>query len=248
MRRLVSIIVITILSLSLLVGCGGDTGVASKDDVKFLTKVDTWYFFNPQTFENEVISFSEDFNFYWGCECGEYIGDSDIYKKYDYDKDEQVIIVYNGYDNNKKRVKVIDYSDYHLMIELDGVIKDFIPYATSYEFAEDDTGKYLDIIKGYNSYVTTMEVQGSGLVVGPADYDGDLEYFEEDFTTYMASKDIEFYNYSYEWINGKESVDYRKMSMDEGLAAFESSSAFIWFNKNMEISKVMYYGSLIVSE
>ncbi|PQD94840.1 hypothetical protein CYL18_12825 [Pradoshia eiseniae] len=242
MKKVISIVAVLVFILSLS-SCGKSARVASPRDIEFLTGTEAWYYYNPITYENEKMSFTEDFGFYWGCECGEPIGDSDLYEVFDYDNDKKKLRLYNNYDNSTKTIEVISYNDYHLMLKIDGVVKDFVPYSCSFDFDYDK-----EYIKDYSSYVTTMEVQGLGLVVGPFNYDGDVGYPDEAFDTYMMSEDIEFYDYSYESINGKVNTKYKKLSMAEGLDAFESSSAFIWFNKNMEISKVMYYGSLIVEE
>ena len=71
------------------------------------------------------MSFHDDFTFYWGCECGEPIGDSDCYELYDYDKETSTIKLYNDYDDMAMEIVVLDYSDYHLLLRVDGNIKDF---------------------------------------------------------------------------------------------------------------------------
>lgn len=241
MKKLVGLLIVVTLLLTILAGCGNNR-TAGKSDVEFLTEQGEWYYFDPLTLENEKMSFKDDFSFYWGCECGEPVGNSDLYELYDYDKDSNELRLYNEYDKSEMMVKVVDYSDYHLMLELDGKIKDFTPYSNYFDFKDDDNL----LIEGYNSYAFTKEVTGDCLVVGPSDYDGDIEYKSEDFDTYSMSDDIEFYNYFYKSENDNIDVVYEKMSIADGLEAFESSYAFIWFNKDMEISKVMYHGSLII--
>lgn len=241
MKRVVTVLLVLIMMLCI-VGCGLNGRVASKKDVEFLTVNDAWYHYDPITYENEKMSFNEDFSMYWGCECGEPVGDSDLYEFFDYDKDKSELRVYNTYDGDEKVLKVLNYSKEHLMLEIDGVIKEFIPYSNSYDLTYDK-----EYLKGYSSYVSTREVQGSDLVVGPADYDGDVEYPDNAFRTYKMSDDIEFYDYFFKY-DGEASHTYNKLSLKEGLEAFESSSAFIWFNDNLEICKVMYYGSLVIME
>ncbi|MDO4746063.1 MAG: hypothetical protein Q4B18_05885 [Bacillota bacterium] len=126
MKKLV-VCLILIAGLAVMAGCGGQK--ASAEDVKFLTSAEYWYFYDEVIGENEKMHFSEDFSFYWGCECGEPVGDSDLYELFDYDKETQVIKLYNGFDNSSMELKVLDYSDSHLTLEIEGETKE---YTTEY--------------------------------------------------------------------------------------------------------------------
>ena len=63
--------------------------------------------------------------FFYHCECGEPVGDSDCYDKYRYEEDEKLITLYNDYDDSEKEIKVLSYNVLHLLLEIDGEIHDF---------------------------------------------------------------------------------------------------------------------------
>ncbi len=74
----------------LFAGCSNEK-VSSEEDGKFLTSAECWRFYDEVTGESEKMSFREALSFYWGCQCGEPIGDSDLYELYDHDKGTQII-------------------------------------------------------------------------------------------------------------------------------------------------------------
>ena len=77
------VLVISLMMVLSFAGCGNSQ--ASKGGNEILTAAEYWYHFDEVTGENEKMSFNEDGSFYWGCECGEPIGDSDLLELYDYD-------------------------------------------------------------------------------------------------------------------------------------------------------------------
>lgn len=232
-------------------GCGNKR-TASAEDVAFLTSTKAWWFYDEVTGESEKMVFHEDFTFYWGCECGEPIGNSDLYELYDYDKESQVIRLYNGYDDTSLEMTILDYSNYHLMLEIEGEIKDYTYMDGMYE--EPRVEEMETYLSGYHMYAWMIECQGLEVVVGPFNYDGDVEYPDNAFKTYVLADDIEFYDLQITcWQDadtGEETLDvgYAKLSKEDGMARLEGGYGFIWFNDNMEIEKVTYYGSLIIYE
>ena len=53
---------------------------------------------------------------------GEPIGDSDCYELFDYDTETSIIKLYNDYDDMSMELEVLDYSDYHLLLKMDGEV------------------------------------------------------------------------------------------------------------------------------
>ena len=92
MRILKMIIVCILIIGGILMMSGCSNGkTASARDVEFLTSSEYWYHYDEATGESEKMSFSDDFTFYWGCECGEPVGNSDCYEMYDFDKETSII-------------------------------------------------------------------------------------------------------------------------------------------------------------
>lgn len=241
MKRLI-LCLMMVTAMVCFTGC--DARQASKGDVEFLTSSEYWWFYDEVTGESEKMSFNDDFTFYWGCECGEPVGNSDCYELYDYDKESQVIKLYNDYDDFSMEMKVLDYSDYHLLLEQDGEIKDYT-YLDS-EIDVEDSEKYF---KDYNMHSWIVDANEEEVVIGPMNYDGDVEYPDNAMKAYSLADDIVFYALDIKKVISEENetcdVSYENLSREEGLERLDGSYGFIWFNEDMEIEKITYYGELI---
>lgn len=241
MKKLIicSLLLITALCFT---GCGDRQ--AGKGEVAFLQSSEYWWFYDEVTGESEKMSFKEDFTFYWGCECGEPIGDSDCYELYDYDKETQTIRLYNGYDDTSMEMKVLDYSDYHLMLEQNGDIKDYTCTETGIDVPNSE-----EYFKDYNMHAWVVDANSEEAVLGPSDYDGDVEYPDNAMKAYPLADGIVFYDLMvYREIDDDGEyceVTHKKLNREEGLAAMDGGYGFIWFNEDMEIEKITYFGEII---
>lgn len=241
MKKL-TICILMIICMAAFAGCGDRQ--ASKSDVSFLTSSDYWWFYDEATGESEKMSFKDDFSFYWGCECGEPVGDSDCYELYDYDKESQTIKLYNGYDDTSMEMKVLDYSNYHIMLEQNGEIKDYTCDDLGLEV--ENSEKYFN---DYNMVGWIIDTNNGQAVVGPYDYDGDVEYPDNAMKAYDLADDVKFYDVQVKKViydDGEDcEITYDKMSTADGMEAMKGSFGFIWFNDNMEIEKYTYFGEII---
>lgn len=219
------------------------TGCGSSSHSEFLTASEYWYFYDEATGEYEKMCFAEDGSFYWGCECGEPVGYSDLLELYKYDDESQTITLFNGYDSTSMELKVLDHSEYHLLLAVDGEIKDYT-YLNS-ELDIENAEKYL---KDYNMYARTIESDNDTVVLGPFNYDGDVNYPENAMKSYVLADDIEFFELmiTRTVTDDQETCDvkYEKLSKSDGMQYLNDGFAFIWFNDNMEIVKMMFYGEI----
>lgn len=236
-----------IFSSFLLNGC--EKGTASTKDVEFLTASEYWYHYDEVTGESEKMSFHDDFTFYWGCECGEPIGDSDCYELYDYDKETSIIKFYNDYDDMQMELEVLDYSDYHLLLKIDGEIKNYT-YSNS-DLEVVDSEKYMD---GYSGEFAVIDGSTEEIVLGPYDYDGDVVYPENAIRTYPLAENVEV-STLFEFTKIKDgemvenTVDYQEIDVEEAAMNMEYGGyVFVWFNDNMEVSRILFYGATIAEE
>lgn len=249
MRKLTVFIFCMILTCSLfsLTGCSNRT--ASKKDVAFLTANKYWYHFDEVTGETEKMRFDEEFTFYWGCECGEPVGDSDCYELFDYDKETSMIKLYNGYDDMSMEMELLDYSDYHILLKIDGEIKDYTYYDSGLELA--DSEKYMS---GYSGEFAIIGGNTEEVILGPFDYDGDVDYPDNAKKTYKLAESAEAYTLSaFTYIKDGEviedTVEYEELSIEEAAENMEYGGyGIIWFDDNMEVNKVLFYGSTVVEE
>lgn len=231
----------------MLTGCGNQT--APENNADFLTVSEYWYHYDEVTGESEKMSFHDDFTFYWGCECGEPIGDSDCYELFNYDKETSIIKLYNDYDDMSMELEVLDYSDYHLLLKIDGEIKDYTYSNTGVNLT--DSEQYLS---GYSGQFTMFDATNEEVVLGPFDYDGDVKYPDNAKKTYSFADDLETYSlFTFTKIKDGEvienTVEHEKIDMEETLYEIEyGGGGFVWFNEDMEISKILFYGATIAEE
>ena len=251
MKKLPKIFYLTcstmLLVLFMVTGCSNST--SSSKDVSFLTSSEYWYHYDEVTGENEKMSFHEDLTFYWGCECGEPIGDSDCYELFDFDEETSIIKLYNDYDDMSMELEVLGYSDYHLLLKVDGEIKNYTYADTGIELAESE--KYME---GYSGEFAILEGTAEEIVLGPFDYDGDVEYPDNAKVSYKLAADVETQTlFTFTKIKDGEvvenTVDYKEISLDEAVENMEyGGCGLIWFNDNLEVSKLLFYGATIAEE
>ena len=246
--RIMVVCTLLVSGVFMMAGCGGGSSSSAKD-VEFLTASEYWYHYDEITGESEKMRFSEDFTFYWGCECGEPVGDSDCYELYDYDNEASTIKLYNGYDDMSMEMEVLGYSDYHLLLKIDGAIKNYTYAETGLEIT--DSEKYLS---GYSGEFSMIGGNDEEIELGPFDYDGDVEYPENAIAAYKFSDDAEVYTlYTYRHIvDGQvveDSADYQQISLEEAIANLEYGGyGFVWFNDDLEVEKLLVYGDSVFEE
>ena len=237
MKKIIVCLLMLIFVMSM-AGCGGTT------HPDFLTASEYWYFYDEVTGEHEKMSFHDDGTFYWGCECGEPVGNSDCYEQYAYDEKTNTIRLYNGYDDMELIMEVLDYSDYHLLLKIDGEIKDYTYIDYDYDVA--DAEKYM---KDYAMVASIVDGNAEEAVLTHYNYDGDVEYPENAKKAYPLAEDVKFYDLQVftHYRDGKlveNKTTYRELPKEEAVEYLASNSGFIWFNENMEIEKITYYGAV----
>ena len=239
MKKLVVCITL-IMCMAMLAGCGGQV----KADSDFLRASDYWWFYDEVTGESEKMSFKDDGTFYWGCECGEPVGDSDLYELYDYDKETQTVKLYNDYDDSSMEMKVLNYSDYHLLLEQDGEIKGYTSEESGLDVANSET-----YFKDYNMHAWVMDFKDGEVVLGPFDYDGDVEYPDNAMVAYTLAEDAEFYDLQIKKTIEDDGefvkITHTPLSREEGMKILDGNYGFVWFNEDMEIEKFTYFGEII---
>jgi len=242
-----AIFVAILFILLMLTGCENRT--ASSKDVEFLTASEHWYHYDEVTGESEKMSFSDDFTFYWGCICGEPVGNSDCYELFDYDKETSIIRLYNDYDDMSMELEVLDYSDYHLLLKIDNKIKNYTYSETGPDVT--DSEKYME---GYSGEFSFLDGNTEEIVLGPFDYDGDVEYPANATKTYKFTDNTKAYTLftSTHIIDGEiieNTVDYEEIDIKEALNQIENGGyGFVWFDDNLQVKKIMFYGATIVEE
>lgn len=217
-----------------------------------------WLFFNEVTGEHDVIHFGEDFSFSYHCECGEPVGDSDCYDKYRYDEEQLLITLYNDYDDSEKEIKVLSYNVMHLLLEIDGVIRDFstIPTDTTSNFWWEQAENYLS---GYEMNRTLVEVTEKSIMTAAVNYDIETKAPKGTLEEYSLAEDVVFFDmslFSQRHVeDGTEVEDFYNVTFTEIRREdvepyFDNGglTAYLWLNDAMEIEKAVIWGVTTVTE
>ena len=211
-----------------------------------------WLFYDEVTSEHLCLKLGSDGTYSYHCQCGEPVGDSDLYDRYEYNKEAGVITLSSESDDAAAEITVLDYNEYHLMVEIDGEVKDFVLYEqdTTSNFYSFDGESYLE---GYESRCTVVDISDGKIVYGPVNYDPEGAYENGPFEEYEMTENVpvfdlfiqrynsiqdgeeyeEFYDVAFTEI-GEEEIGY---ILDAGAGA-----AYLWFDEDMKVEKIVFWG------
>lgn len=221
----------------------------STPTVPSVTGNTTWYFFDPVIEESEVLTLDDEGCFIYHCQCGEPIGDSDLYDQYKYDNENQKIIAFADNEDSQLEFDVISITPYNLILRDGGKIKVFTPTYINDDLSYFGGDKY---ISGYSGYFTIKGLKNNLLSTAPFDYDGDVSYEDSAFADYTLVDGAKLYQLditsTYKTTDPDQDIDYKEISSQEASKLFADNSsvaAFLWFNDNMEVEKVVFFGQTI---
>lgn len=172
---------------------------------------------------------------------------SDSWYRYDEVTGESEKLIFRD-DDTSTELQVLDYSDYHLLLEIDGEIKDYTNVDIDFEITDGE--KYLS---GYSMAASILSGNEEEVVLTHYNYDGDVEYPDNVCKTYPIADDAEFYDLQVEThtkddVEIKNDTIYQKLTGADAASMMEWSSGFVWFNAEMEVSKIVFYGATYVEE
>ena len=132
---------------------------------------------------------------------------------------------------------------------MDGKIKDYTYSETGLDVI--DSEKYMS---GYSGEFSILDGNTDEVVLGPFNYDGDIEYPANALRTYKLSDDIktEVLSTFTHIKNGEvieNTIDHKEIDIEEALYHIEHDGyGFIWFDDNLQVSKILIYGATIAEE
>lgn len=251
MRGRVVCLIIFILSALIMTGCS-----ETRTTEEFMDK--EWLFYNEVTAEHLCLNLGSDGSYSYHCQCGEPVGNSDVYDQYKYDAEAGIITLFNDYDDMEAEIKVLDYNEYHLMVIIDGEIKDFVllEHDTSSNFYSFEGESYLG---GYESRCTVVDIKDGKIVYGPVNYAPEGPYENGPFEEYELADTVSFfelYIQRYNSIQGDEEyeesydVSFTEIGREERDSILDSGAgaAFLWFNDEMKVEKIVFWGENSVTE
>ena len=245
-----------IFAMVFISGCQKEDSNLSSDPVPF--EGARWLFYNEVTGEHDVIRFGEEFEFSYNCECGEPVGDADCYDMYRYDEEEMLITLYNDYDDSEKEIKVLSYNVLHLLLEIDGEIRDFstVPMDIASRFWTEQGESYLS---GYEMNRMLVEFTEKGVMTAAFDYDTETQIPKGTLEEYALADDVTFFDLSLHCLRKVEDEQEYEESYDVSFTELTEKdmeyylenggmTAFLWLNDEMEIEKVVFWGITTVFE
>lgn len=255
MKKKILIFMFIFTCMGTLCGCSASEAPSDKMPADITDK--TWFFYDDVTAENLCLNLGSDNSFSYYCQCGEPVGDSDLYDKYEYNADTEIITL-SGDDNEAvKKIKILRYNEYHLMLEIDNEIKDFVLEemdTTSNFYAFEGEGYF----PGYESRCTAVEIAEGKIVCGPVNYDPEGSYASGLFEEYKLAEECtisELSVHSFRTIQGEQEYEefynlaYKEFSRED-IQALEdcgSGTAFLWFNDELEVEKILFHGATSVT-
>lgn len=224
-------------------GCAGER---LSEMERFLTG-NQWYHLNQITGEQEKMTFGEDGLFMYNCECGEPVGASDIYDTFHYEDNN---IILSGVDEEDWVIPVLAHSDYHMILNIDGQIIDFLNEEYQGEVPRI-LSEYEELIDGYTGYYSVLGAKDGKAILNLPGYDGDIKEQRALKEEYVISEACEFIDMSiYKEI--EDDGEYcectvNDMTYEYALEIMEyGGAAFVWMDENLQIQKMMFWGENII--
>lgn len=247
MKKTIVLCLLVILIFTI-TACGGNKIPENLTDVK-------WYFYDEDLGEHLVLRLGSDGSFTYSCQCGEPVGDSDLYDSYTYDG-ETGNIVLNGGDESME-IKVISHNEAHLLVEIDGDVKDF--GVEEFALINTDFTELADYLQEYDSYSSVVKVADGVLTASHPGYDPQGDWVEDGLEEYAMAENITFYELNLrgwvdvedgEIVDSKVEVGHYQVP-DDVIADMADGCAlagFLWFNENLEVEHVLFFGETQVQE
>jgi len=204
-----------------------------------------WAYYDHNIGEDILIHFGEDGSYVYRCDCGEPVGNSDIYDSYTYDGEEKTITLMGGSDRDWIRVLYAD--DNYLCLEFsDGVVS----------FRNRDSGIDDSVRECARQYIPSdvilrLSILGyadDSLTVAPYEYDADAaDRWEAMVTTLPAADDIAFTSISITVEDGQEEMLAVTLSeSDQANIGEFYTSGFLKLDNHGTVTAVYFYGETII--
>lgn len=178
--------------------------------------------------------------------CGNPVNNFDCYDYYEIKGND---IIFYGEDVEQIVYEIIRFDETSLLIKTDEGIKQY-----TYQIEMPELSEYSDYFLGYSAYYSIFEIKGNNLVCGPSFYDGDVKEHREMKFEESLSEDVKWYDlYIETYTNETTSTSthtFKEISKEEMMMMLEGGMgcAFVWYNDELEINKVVFYGEIEIWE
>ena len=206
-----------------------------------------WAHYDEIIGENLNITFGEDGGYFYACDCGEPVGDSDIYDSYKYNSKTGVITL-SGPDGEKAEAKLVYCDKYYLALVIDGAFSLFENTDCPVVDQPHESAAHYIPENAPLLAVLAFDSEKRSLTVAPYDYDGDAaDLFEDAVTDLDFSEQLDFYDVSVRVENGEASVTKTPvMPYKYNLIGEDYSHGYVTFDDEGRVTGAVFYGELIV--
>ena len=229
--------------------CGSEADKKQKGTYpEFLTNHDWEYNTLSCT---EILHFDETGGFSYYETCGNPVGNSDCYETYTYDEDKGVVTAY-GYDDSVEdlEISVLRYTQDSLLVSIEGKIKEFY----TYQDVPGVIGDMYDKVEGYSAYMAIGDINDGMIETAPPNFDADaggLKLVRQEKLSETAS--FYYLNEEVIHVDGEEdkiTTEFTELRREDVAPSEDNSfsAGYVWYNDNLEITKIVYYGLLEIWE
>lgn len=229
-----------IASMMLLVGCG------KKEYPKFLIE-HNW------VYNDEIMGFTEKGEFGCWTACGNPVGVYEYYDDYSYNSKTGIVTL----SSNESRyedipMEIIRYDKESMLVKHEGIVKEMHDHDYYFAYAPEKANKYLD---NSSTYIMIVEKDGNSLTTASSRYNT-KEKNEDGSDKYELRSDQLAENVEYAKLRTKVFpsptgyeeddevlVDYDILSEKdvEDLLNKGKMRAYVWYNYDVEIEKIVFY-------
>ncbi len=206
-----------------------------------------WARIDEVTGEGLNITFTEDGEYFYACDCGEPVGNSDLYDSYAYNAKTGVITL-SGPDGEKAQAKLIYCNENYLCLVIDGA---FTLFDNLNSPAADEVHESaLNMIPENAPALSILgfDEDKKGLTVASYNYDGDApELFKDAVCDLELADRIDFYSVSVTDDNGETRVS-KSPVMPYNYAAIgeDHSYGYLTFDDEGKVTGAVFYGETVI--
>ncbi len=206
-----------------------------------------WSRYDADIGENLNITFTEEGEYFYACDCGEPVGNSDVYDSYAYNAKTGVITL-SGPDGEKAEAKLIYCDENYLGLVIDGA---FALFHNLNSPAADDPHESAESFIPENApalSVLGFNEDKKSLTVAPNNYDGDsADSFEDAICNIELADKVDFYSVSVTDDNGEASVSKTPVMPYKYDAIGEDYSyGYVTFDDEGKVTGAIFYGELVI--
>lgn len=206
-----------------------------------------WVRYDFNIGEDVLIRFGEDGSYVYRCDCGEPVGNSDIYDSYSYDPEERVITLQGG--GRRDWIQVLYLDNSYLCLQFsDGTVA-FRNRNTKIDDSVRDCARQY-IPSDAILCLTVLGYEDGLLTVAPYEYDADAaSQWDSMVTTLPAADDIAFTSISIT-VEGEqeEMLAVTLPESDRTHVGEFYTSGFLKLDKNGIVTGVYFYGETIICQ